>query len=417
MLTSISYRQDGLPLTTRGRRGAQEKGSFGKSTRRSRSKTGTPARGIRDDNPTTAAADKIWGEWKTTQLATAPAASNSNTNPAPSTQRLAGMRVASQPLTSREDPLSATSASSTKSRIVNVPTEVILRGYRNNKQQYAAISHYENIAGRICEDYPREPPAEMRRYKSDLRDPALTRSQNMTPEERAKVNRADGGEHWVKVTFESAHAAEKAQYASPQRILGHMVFAEPYRNVPPARDEPIPEIRDDENEWGVPLGLHRMAGSRAPVAFAAQNIRMNNGIPDWGSVTVDTATVGTNDSEIAGPIGSGTFPTGGDSTSIEISGMQKKDGEFTRRIPTARRVQLLPAEQALMPQQSYVQRMLNNIPFIKWFTGNMIGNEVPRTDTGDFDWNRASLYWKFIWWLDAAFGIFGGDIINADKDD
>jgi hypothetical protein len=47
----------------------------------------------------------------------------------------------------------------------------------------------------------------------------------------------------------------------------------------------------------------------------------------------------------------------------------------------------------------------------------MIGNEVPRKEDGEFDHARASLYWKFIWWLDATFGLFRGEIMSADKDD
>ena len=64
-----------------------------------------------------------------------------------------------------------------------------------------------------------------------------------------------------------------------------------------------------------------------------------------------------------------------------------------------------------------MQRVINAIPFVKWFGGSMIGNEVPRTETGEFDWSKASLYWKLIWWLDATIGLFGGDVLNADKDD
>jgi hypothetical protein len=64
-----------------------------------------------------------------------------------------------------------------------------------------------------------------------------------------------------------------------------------------------------------------------------------------------------------------------------------------------------------------MQRVMSAIPILGWFGGSMIGNEVPRTDLGDFDWNRASLYWKVIWWLDFYFRLFGGDMLNADKDD
>src|SRR4029079_9891399 len=120
--------------------------------------------------------------------------------------------------------------------------ELILRGYRSSTQQYAAIAHYESLAGLILEDYPREPPSSQRRYKSELRDPAFTRRRNLTADERALVNRADGGEHWVKVTFESTEAANAAFYASPQSILGYFVYAEPYRGMPPAKDEACPDV-------------------------------------------------------------------------------------------------------------------------------------------------------------------------------
>ncbi|KAF1733122.1 Nucleoporin NUP53 [Beauveria bassiana] len=340
---------------TRSRRTVAETGSFGKSTRRSRSRTGTPARG------------------------------------------------------------------------------------------YAAICHYEELAGRILEDYPREPPATQRRYKSDLRDPAYTRRRNLTPDERALVNRIDGGEHWVKVTFESAEAANAAMYASPQRILGHLVYAEPYRGVPLARDEACPDTGDLFAD-GLALpgagGLSRSQSAPANVGDAAgPSRRMVGGLPQSfssrlldltapdtrrSSDTLDTATLSPSRASTAtvvdpfsasvpaaGPVAS-TTAAEPSSSSIEIP---PEDSIFCRRIPTARRARLLPAEQALLPQQSVMQRFISAVPFINWFGGSMIGNEVPRTETGEFDWSRASLYWKFIWWLDATFGLFRGDIYSIDKDE
>jgi hypothetical protein len=105
--------------------------------------------------------------------------------------------------------------------------------------------------------------------------------------------------------------------------------------------------------------------------------------------------------------------TGADRTTIPA-----ENDIFCSRIPTARKANLLPAEQALLPQQSIMQRTLNAIPLVRWFGGSMIGNEVPRNEAGDFDWNRASLYWKLVWWLDATFGLFKGDVCSSiDKED
>ena len=110
----------------------------------------------------------------------------------------------------------------------------------------------------------------------------------------------------------------------------------------------------------------------------------------------------------------GAFATSG-TDALEKANSVNDD--FCRRIPTARKVKILPAEQALLPQQTATQRLMNKIPFLKWFSGSMIGNEVPRNDIGEFDYSKASLYWKMIWVLDYYLGLFGGDIVGSDKDD
>ncbi|KAM3499195.1 hypothetical protein MY10362_007526 [Beauveria mimosiformis] len=416
---------------TRSRRTVAETGSFGKSTRRSRSRTGTLARGVKED-PTLAAADKVFGDWMSKQNSSNNNSSSSNSGS--SARKSTGV--------SQEDPAPKRTTQST-------PVELTLRGYRSNSQQYAAICHYEELAGRILEDYPREPPTTQRRYKSDLRDPAYTRRRNLTPDERALVNRIDGGEHWVKVTFESTEAANAAMYASPQRILGHLVYAEPYRGVPLARDEACPDTGDLFADRFAPSvgglsrsqsvgGLSRSQSAPANVGDAAGPRRMIGGLPQsfssrlldltapdtrQSSDTLDTATLSPSRASTATivdsfsasiPAAAVASTTAAEPSSIDIP---PEDSIFCRRIPTARRARLLPAEQALLPQQSVMQRFISAVPFINWFGGSMIGNEVPRTETGDFDWSRASLYWKFIWWLDATFGLFRGDINSIDKDE
>lgn len=426
----MQRRQDG---SLRSRKAVHETGSFGKSTRRTRSKTATPAK--RED-PTLAAADKIFSSWlasqnqNAAQTTSAPAAAQRKPSLLPS--------ASSQNLSQTHDE----SAGSSQARFFKQqrqPTEVILRGYRSAQQQYAAINHYEQLAGRICEDYPREPPVESRRYKSELRDPAFTRRRALTPEERAKVNRADSGEHWVKVTFESAEAADAAIFASPQTVLGHLVYAEPYHGVPPARDEAIPDpatVGSGFAEGG--SALHRTASMRrhiggrsALTAGFPQPSKPSEGA-DWSpsnsqvssSLTADTMTVGstTGTSTISSSTVTGRTPAPmaaehQQQQQQEQQQQENRDDEFCRVIPTARKAKLLPMEQALLPAPSLTQRIANHIPFLRWFNGAMIGSEVPRTDTGEFDWARASLYWKLMWWLDFLLGLFGGEIRDADKDD
>jgi hypothetical protein len=381
-----------------------ETGSFGKSTRRTRSKTATPAR--RED-PTIAAADKVFSSWIASQAQTATQPS------APTTAQRRPTLIpstSSQNLSQGQDENAAPS----QTRFVKqqVPTEVILRGYRSSQQQYAALNHYEQLAGKVCEDYSREPPVESRRYKSELRDPAFTRRRALTPEERAKVNKADSGEHWVKVTFESAEAADAAIYASPQKILGHLVYAEPYHNIPPARDEPIPDPatlgrtpslgRLTRTQSG--LGMQQMGFEWSPPRSQAST-----------SLTADTMTVDSRvDSNTSSNTATGRAPAGGDDAPQV---QEQPDDAFCRAIPTVRKAKLLPVEQALLPAPSFAQRIANHVPFLMWFNGAMIGSEVPRTDMGEFDWAKASLYWKLMWWLDFLLGLFGGEIRDADKDD
>lgn len=402
--------QDDHASNKRSRRAAAESGSFGKSSRRSRSKTATPAR--RED-PTITAADKVFTSWIQNQVQT------NTTSPDENPRKVSG----SQP--SGDDTAPAPSTRFAPAQ--NEPTEVILRGYRNALQQYAAIDRFEQVAGRICEDYPRDPPAEQRRYKSELRDPAYTRRRALTPEERAKVNKADGGEHWVKVTYESADAADLAISVSPLSILGHMVYAEPYHGIPPTRDEAVHDgsigaLLDDglRSPTQTHTGPRRQSHAKNSSFSGRRGLRsLEHDLSPTSSRTADTGTV-TSASETAtlsSGTSSATMNGGAVTTSRSDVVETQAQSEFCKAIPTARKVKLLPAEQALLPQQTTMQRVVQQIPLLNYFGGSMIGNEVPRTETGEFDWDRASLYWKLICWLDLYFRLFGGEILNADKDD
>jgi hypothetical protein len=130
------------------------------------------------------------------------------------------------------------------------------------------------------------------------------------------------------------------------------------------------------------------------------------------SQTLDTATLSTATS--TGTASTATITGNNLSQSLPASS-QPTQSEFCQRIPTAKRVKLLPAEQALLPQKSYSQRLLAKIPLVNWFSSDIIGSTVPKTETGEFDWGKASLYWKFIHWIDALTGWF--DVAGGDKED
>ncbi|KAG6064882.1 hypothetical protein E4U32_007955 [Claviceps aff. humidiphila group G2b] len=396
---------EGHTGSMRTRRSMAESGSFGKSTKRSRSRTITAPSRTREA-PTYTVADKIFGEWVSSQPSKAP--------PAVAHSRKSGG--------SMHDKAVAREKAAARRLIPLTPVEIILRGYRSPSQQYASIARYEELAGAILEDYPRNPPLGQRRYKSELRDTAITRTRQLNAEQRGRVNHAAGGVHWVKVTFESAEAAEAAISASPQRVLGCLVHAELYRGYPPTKDEACPDLESllnvvDEPPKSIPVTRpargpsdHRKGASGSGMPTLLRSRLVDLSPPNSSrttSQTLDSATLTTTSSSSATMTAT---PELGDPADVE-------DSDYCRRIPSARRVRLLPAEEALLPQQSAASRFFNSIPLINWFSGSMIGNEVPRTETGEFDWGRASLYWKFIWWLDATFDLFRGDVYSVDKDD
>ncbi|KAI1272683.1 hypothetical protein F5Y07DRAFT_403169 [Xylaria sp. FL0933] len=385
-------------LRTRARE-INESGSFGKSTRRSRSRTGSapPKR----EDATMQSADRVFSNYLAKQQA------ENAVDPSQRKVRQEESKSAGQALVPHKEPV-----------------EVILRGYASPAQQYAAINHYEQLAGRICEDYPREPPIEARRYKSELRDPGLTRRQPLTKAEREKVNKIAGGEHWIKVTFESQEAAAAALYASPQKILGHLVYAEPYRSLPPMENAAIIDVvgdagmLDDTNRT-TSLRARPRRPSHARTGSNRSLSRLNHAgrasPPDSqaSTQTLDTATVSDSSATISTATVTGLEIPAFDyqpepEAPVEIKG---------RRIPSARRIKLLPADEALRKSPTWSESLLALIPLLGWFSGAMIGNEVPRNEYGEFDMNRASLYWRIMYWLDYWFRLFGHELVSGDKDD
>ncbi|CAJ2504551.1 Uu.00g119450.m01.CDS01 [Anthostomella pinea] len=399
-------------------REVNESGSFGKSTRRSRSRTGSapPKRG----DATMQSADKVFSSYIASRQQT-PIANEP-------TQRKSSYLSQTAIAPSQDDPAAAAQALA----YAKQPVEIILRGYSSPSQQYAAINHYEQLAGRICEDYSREPPIEARRYKSDLRDPALTTRQPLSNEERKRVNKFAGGEHWIKVTFESQEAADSAIYASPQKIMGHLVYAEPYRSLPPLEDAAVLDLMGDVGMLD-PTRSNTVRGRgrrpsegrnksvTLPRSFSTPGADRNTGTngqlgspPDsqTSTQTMDSATISASSATASTATVTGMSVNPNAENELEVA-----NGTLSRRIPTAKRLQLLPAEDALVKQPKWNERLLALVPLLGWFASGVIGNEVPRNEMGDFDMNKASLYWKIMFWLDYWFSLFGRELVSNEKDD
>ncbi|KFY13713.1 hypothetical protein V492_03088 [Pseudogymnoascus sp. VKM F-4246] len=405
---------------TRARKPIPESGSFGRSVRRSRSKTGTPAR---KEDPNILVADAIFSSY-VAELTKKPTPSGSS---ATDKSRRPSGPTSQQNLSSLTQPGSQHDRNSDTDHEPNlvhhpvhrIPTEVILRGFPS-AQQYAAISHYENLAGTILEDYPRDPTLSQLKFKAGRGDPTALRARTLTPEERAKALSFAGGDNWIKITFESEEAAEVAIEESPQTVMGFSVYAELWRGGPPTELDAVPAPGyggKERHTLGAAAGRKDWsAGGRdRPFGSMPRNSTVSSAgrwarnpsppSPDTSEVTLDTATI------------SETHSTSTLAGGSQQPARSKDDDVFCRRIPTAKKMQLLPASDALLPQQSYSQKLLASIPVISWITGDIIGSEVPRKDDGEFDWALASFYWRLMWWLDFWLGFFGGDIAGGNKDD
>lgn len=384
---------------TRSRKPVPETGSFGRSVRRSRSKTGTPAR---KEDPNFALGDSIFTRYVSHHAKKQPRRpSNSGDRPA---RNNVSFEAETTTITSTSQPLTKTDRDTEQSlhrpaHIQNVPTEIILRGY-HDAQQYAALSHFETLAGRFLEDYQRDPPITQRRFKSDLRDATALRPRRLTEEELRKVNAFAGGENWIKITFESEDAAEIAIEESPQEIGGFLVFAERYRGVAPTNQDAIPAAAYRQQQ-------QERRDSRSTIGAASASGRSR----DEKSNKRPFSTLPSNQM-VGGTVSkSGLFDH--PETPESVPNEPREHEVYCRRIPSAKRLQLLPASDALMPKQTIGQNLRKKIPFVN---SDLIGAGIPRTENGEFDWAVASFYWKLMWWLDFLLRVFGGDIAgNKDE--
>lgn len=377
------------------RRVPEEKGPFGKSTRRrgmSRSKTVTPARKedqARIDN--IKVIDDIFASYKHQLQAEESARArktplntgNISAPPAPLENTTTGGPVlSSQPTTTKE------------------PTEVLLYGFGSDVQ-WAAIEFYERISqGTIYEDYDRHPPNSKYNLSLSLSRAAAQRS--LSQAALRKKNQYVGGDHWIKVTFDSPEAADLACYYSPHNIQNYVVYAERYRGTGPKADVAIPVNKN---------GASSLTSSPIPTSSTTlhDNGSGTYAVPsETSSATASsaTATVSAPASiRLSQPANvsssSGSTTLGASSTATSTGAQPGPVKQAPLRIRGAKRAELLPAEMALLPVTPRWQQTFSNLPLVGMLFGGgseIIGNQVPRKEDGSFDWDNASFYWK-LWAL------------------
>lgn len=317
-----------------------------------------------------------------------------------------------------------------------VPTECLLYGYAGKSSEWKVLSKFEKIVspGFICEDYSREDPNLFLSSNSPL---AFSRSSivvrnNLSREAIKKSRVYMGGQHWIKVTFDSYQAAERAIHYSPVEIDGYLVHCEMWSGKGPLADAAMPIgpegqdsaslIRPDSGRKVRTLSASRSAnilsGSKSALAGferAYQTLPKSQTLPDLqfrqpgalddASVTSTTASSATA-TEFSPPPQSPTGTSNLRSRSVPSLPARKVEdlsqSEYMTHIKVKKAV-LRPISEALPPQPSFGERILRSIPIVSWFVG---GNKGTAGNAGiigegpllreDGSWDPANgWYWSF----------------------
>ena len=389
-----------------------------------------------------------------------------------------------------------------QSAVASEPAEVVLYGYGADVQ-YAAIEFFERVSGgHIYEDYDRYPPSSryslsLSRSQASFTTPfsnsisgissstptmasASTRSNgayfgrnNKSSSDNAvlsesalrKKNTYVGGNHWIKVTFNSARAADAACRSAPHIICGYLVHAQPYRGAGPDLDMAImaPANVNQMNASASPgrssddatttLSQQTLQPDISPGSSTATSATVTDGrqtllrrhntssTPSSNTVIGTSAvsypslnTMGRSSSSLSAPPYD-SFANSKDRGKITTSNSQpaprtptqarsKNQTQLTSplRIQGAKRAVLRPADEALLPVVPRWQRVLSRIPIASLFLEHsqhydalkpynihgkemIIGTQVPRRESdGAFDWENASFYWRCWAYVDLLFG-------------
>lgn len=294
---------------------------------------------------------------------------------------------------------------------------MLLYGYPSSRQ-WQALDTYEKICGGIiCEDYERQPDVSLRRYPNPIsKAPRAHMTRPLSKAEKALAFQYAGGAHWVKVTFDSAEAAERAIENSPIQVQQHWVYAQPYyHGIAPQHDAPI-AMTGEERSAGRPLLKHSQIYGPSSIQqidavpggpftvppnsiLNASTSTPNNQQQEDVSLTSSTASSGT----ATGPETAQLRRRGSAQNGHQVQ-TQQANPRMMRHFPDTPRTILRPAHEALLPQPSFWERQSRWLADHGLMPGEIIGNGVPLLDNGQIDWPRTSFYWKFFYWVDSTFG-------------
>ena len=281
-------------------------------------------------------------------------------------------------------PASDTTQSTTIPSVPKEPTEVILRGFPTDSQ-WRALEFFDSAAGTILEDYVREPPGKLYSFGTGISGPGRP----LTRAEKEKVNVYRGGEHWIKVTFESRAQAEQAIELSPREVDNFWVIAELYRGLQIAPEEDSVYFI---SKWPEGPPLRRQNSASQEDAIAAPTTVAPSPPPTSYLKAIRTINRFTAD------------PTGsirGHTTQSEMSPERAVQARRRREMLQAKQPIVLPDEQLYLPQPSQWSVYWRSSWLGKMVQGHDLYNgDAPIQQDNTFDWASATMYWRACMYLD-----------------
>lgn len=284
-------------------------------------------------------------------------------------------------------------------------------------QQWAAISKFEEISGGlIYEEYERQPSDP--RYGTSFSASRPADMSKLSSLQIAKINEYVGGDHWVKVTFDSAEAADRAMHWAPHTIMGYEVHMEEYRGVNPrSGDNPLPagslSLTASPNTMSSAT-MHGDASQSSATASSAtatasittlrRSSRPRLGLGGWED-TFDHDGAPAQTSQTAVQLAQASQ----DRAIAQTTSSELRQSKLRLKTTNNFRVKAGRFQDGVvfLPTRPKWQETLGHFPLIGWVVGSgngLIGDQVPRDADGKFDHKNASLYWRTWYMVDACFG-------------
>lgn len=357
-------------------------------------------------------------------------------------------RLLAKEQAARSDGALPSSTSDDIESLPKVPTECLLYGYASKNSEWKVISRYERIVSPsiICEDYDREDPSLTYSTNSPM---AFNRSNivlrdTLSKEALAKSRVYRGGKHWIKVTFDSSEAADRACAYSPVEIDGCQVHCEIWSGSGPMTDAPIPKgLASGAGDLLRPATVGAARGKASALqgfeqAMGGSTLPRSHTMPDAqyskprgtrddldaeSSPTVSSATAtDIRPSDLGSAVRSRSVPH----LPSEVSA--GPSSQFMSRAPAVKKAVLRPISEALPPQQSSLERFLRFLPLVNRILGfqpalrkdekglekgGLIGEGPVLKEDGTWDNSSNGWYWSFWHWVD---GTCGSDFCGLKED-